>query len=65
MNRMGLVAALILGAMLQALFAPVLTMNFSWGPVQPRLVGFALGRHDAVQPSRRSIGVSRGDGIVD
>ena len=42
MNRMGLVAALVLGAMLQALFAPVLTMNFSWGPVQPRLLVLPL-----------------------
>ena len=42
MNRMGLVAALVLGAMVQALFAPVLTMNFSWCPVQPRLVVLPL-----------------------
>ena len=42
MNRMGLLAALVLGAMLQALFSPVLTLNFSWGPVQPRLVVLPL-----------------------
>ena len=42
MNRMGLVAALVLGAMVQALFAPVLTLNFSWGVVEPRLVVLPL-----------------------
>ena len=42
MNRMGLVAALVLGAMVQAMFAPVLTLNFSWGVVEPRLVVLPL-----------------------
>ncbi len=42
MSRMGLVAALILGAMVHAMFAPILTMNFSWGSVQPRLVVLPL-----------------------
>ena len=42
MNRLGLVAALVLGAMVQALFAPVLTLNFSWGAVEPRLVVLPL-----------------------
>ena len=42
MNRMGLVAALLLGAMVQALFAPVLTLSFSWGVMKPRLVVLPL-----------------------
>ena len=65
MNRMGFVAALVLGAMVQAMFAPVLHLNFSWGVVEPRLVVLPLIAMMLYEPSWCGVGLSRGYGSVD
>ncbi|MAV55132.1 MAG: hypothetical protein CMJ28_04170 [Phycisphaerae bacterium] len=63
MNRTGLFAALVLGAMVHALLAPTLTVNLSWCTVQPRLVVLPLVAMILYSPRGVALGSAAAIGV--